>query len=267
MNIGIVYLIQPAEMFGIGRYKAGMSNSNTLDRCVNGYNKGSRYLCIMECSNPVNVERKIIQEFTQRFKVVSGKEYFEGDGSEMLQLFCKIVLECKKNNDVKEINDVDDGDGDVVHDGVNVDDNVVNIEDDVVDVNGKYICNICNNEFKSEYQYTRHKNKKVPCINEYEVYLTDKIAEMKKKILFKDNCINSSKRICSYCLSEFSTKGNFKVHLFEYCKQRQLTLINLKKYKSELDRITTLKNDSKHKNIQNMNKDEIIKLVYELAKK
>ena len=252
-----------------------MSNSNTLDRCVNGYNKGLRYLCIMECLNPLDVERKIIQEFTQRFKVVSGKEYFEGVESELLQLFCKIVLDCKKNN--AEIVEEDENN---IEDDVNVEDDA-NIEDDVNDedncedvedvddlnfVNRKYICNICNNEFKSEYQYTRHKNKKVPCINEYEVYLTDKIAEIKNKIMYKDNCINSSKRICSYCLSEFSTKGNFKVHLFEYCKQRQLTLINLKKYESELDRITILKNNSKHKNIQNMSKDEIIKLVYELAK-
>jgi len=130
-----------------------------------------------------------------------------------------------------------------------------------------FTCDICNSGFKTEFLFNKHKNKKVPCINEYEVYLTDKIVEMKKKILCKDNCINSSKRICSYCLSEFSTKGNFKVHLFEYCKQRQLTLKNLQKYESELDRITTLKNNSKHKNIQNMSKDEIIKLVYELAKK
>jgi hypothetical protein len=102
-------------------------NSNTLDRCVNGYNKGSRYLCIMECLNPLDVERKIIHKFTQRFKVVSGKEYFEGDETEMLQLFCKIVLECKNNDKIDE----DD-----------VDDERVNF------VNGKYICNICNNEFK-----------------------------------------------------------------------------------------------------------------------
>ena len=107
MDIGIVYLVQPAELIGINRYKIGMSNSNTLDRCVNGYNKGSRYLCIMECLNPLDVERKIIQEFTQRFKVVSGKEYFEGVESELLQVFCKIVLECKNNNNiVVDVNDV-----------------------------------------------------------------------------------------------------------------------------------------------------------------
>ena len=248
MNIGIVYLVQPAEMFGNGRYKAGMSNSNTLDRCVNGYNKGSRYLCIMECKNPLDVERKIIQEFTQRFKVVSGKEYFEGEESEMLQLFCKIVLECKKNNDKIDEDDVDDEDEDDEDEDYEDVEDVVDIEDvdDLNFVNGKYICNICNNEFKSKYLYTKHQNKKTPCINEYEVYLTDEIAEMKKKILCKDNCINSSKRICLYCLSEFSTKGNFKVHLFEYCKQRQLTLKNLEKYKNELERISTLKNNSNH---------------------
>ena len=163
-------------------------------------------------------------------------------------------------DDVDDVDDVDVEDKDDVVDVKDVEDESVNY------VNGKYICNICNNEFKTEYLYIKHQNKKTPCINEYEVYLTDEIAEMKKKILCKDNCINSSKRICLYCLSEFSTKGTLSRHISSVCKQRQLTLINLQKYKDELERITTLKNNSNNENIQNMSKDEIIKLVYELAK-
>ena len=55
MNTGIIYLIQPAELINTGRYKVGMSYSDTLDRCKNGYLRGSRYLCIMECVKPLDV--------------------------------------------------------------------------------------------------------------------------------------------------------------------------------------------------------------------
>jgi hypothetical protein len=278
MNNGIVYLIQPTELVGINRYKVGMSNSNTLVRCINGYNKGSRYLCIMECVNPLDVERKIIYEFSQRFKVVSGKEYFEGVESELLQLFCKIVLDFKTNENINDVdvddvdvNDMDNDDVDDVNDDADLDDvDVDDVDDDVDDdenfVNGTFLCNICNNVFKTEYLYKKHKNKKIPCINEYNIYLTDEITEIKNKIISNDKCIDSIKKNCLYCRGEFSTKGNLKNHLFEYCKQRQITVKKLQKYKDELERITMIKNNSNHKDIQSMNKDEIIKLVYELVK-
>jgi len=133
-------------------------------------------------------------------------------------------------------------------------------------------CDICNSSFKSEYLYTKHKNKKIPCINDYDIYLNNQITETKNNILTGDKCIDSNKRLCYYCKSEFSTKGNLKFHLFEYCKQRQINIINLQKYCDELDRITKLKNNNNQadiqdlNNIQNMDKDDIIKLVYNLTK-
>jgi hypothetical protein len=133
-------------------------------------------------------------------------------------------------------------------------------------------CEICNSIFKSEYQYTRHKNKKVPCIDEYEIYLDEQITNIKNKMLLNDKCVDSKNLICTYCKSYFSTKGNLKNHLVKFCKQKQEGLINLQKYCDELDRITMIKNNSNQQkiqdlsNIQNMDKDEIIKLVYNLTK-
>jgi 2-phosphoglycerate kinase len=45
---GIIYLIQPVELIGTGRYKIGHSSKISLDRCLNGYNRGSRYINIQE---------------------------------------------------------------------------------------------------------------------------------------------------------------------------------------------------------------------------
>ena len=63
INKGIIYLIQPAELVGTNRYKIGMSNSPDLERCRHGYKKGSRYLAIMECNNPLVLEQNIKKIF------------------------------------------------------------------------------------------------------------------------------------------------------------------------------------------------------------
>jgi hypothetical protein len=136
-----------------------------------------------------------------------------------------------------------------------------------------FICDICNCDFRSEYQYTRHKNKKDPCIDEYEIYLNEEITNIKNKILIHDKCIDSNKKLCSYCKSEFSTKGTLKRHVITICTKRKNIYDKLEKYNDELDRITKLKNKNNNQieiqdlsNIQNMDKDEIIKLVYNLTK-
>lgn len=243
MNNGIVYLIQPAELIGTKRYKVGMSNSDNLDRCKNGYLKGSRYLCIMECVNPLDVERKIIQQFIQRFKVIAGREYFEGEESELLRLFFEIVMASKCGiieNDVEE---------DIIDIEVE-DDGIVEIENDVNDdyddyvnfINGRYVCTICNNDFKTEYLWNNHRNKKIPCIEEYEVYLNEEIRILKKLINEKDKCIYTNKKVCIYCKSEFSVKSTLKTHLLTACKKRKEYENRLQQFYAELDRILQIKN-------------------------
>jgi len=93
MNKGIIYLIQPSELVGTSRYKIGMSNNPDLERCKNGYKKGSRYLCIMECHNPIILEKNIKNEFNKKFKLISGNEFYEGNEKELLNTFNDLVMD------------------------------------------------------------------------------------------------------------------------------------------------------------------------------
>ncbi len=93
MNIGLVYLIQPSELVGTERYKIGMSNNPNLDRCKNGYKKGSRYICIMECIEPLILEGNIKKQFNEKFKLIAGNEYYEGNEKDILNTFNNLVME------------------------------------------------------------------------------------------------------------------------------------------------------------------------------
>lgn len=93
MNKGIIYLIQPAELVGTERYKIGMSNNTNLDRCKHGYKNGSRYICIMECNEPLKLERNIKNNFNKKFKLIAGNEYYEGNEKDILNTFNNLVIE------------------------------------------------------------------------------------------------------------------------------------------------------------------------------
>jgi hypothetical protein len=97
MNTGIIYLIQPCELVGTSRYKIGCSTKNNLDRCHKGYKKGSRYLCIMECNKPLILEQNIKNNFNNKFKLIGGKEYFEGNENDIINEFCNIVYNYRNN--------------------------------------------------------------------------------------------------------------------------------------------------------------------------
>ena len=107
---GIIYLIQPCILLKTNRYKIGCSKSPTLDRCKKGYRKGTRYLCIMECVNPVELESKIKEVFDRKFDLIGGKEFYEGDENDILKEFIKLVLQhkniyFKNDNNLKNINE------------------------------------------------------------------------------------------------------------------------------------------------------------------
>ena len=53
----------------------------------------------MECYNPLELERKIKDEFNKNFKLITGFEYFEGDEYIMLDLFLDIVKSNRINKD------------------------------------------------------------------------------------------------------------------------------------------------------------------------
>lgn len=84
---GIVYFIQPVELIGTGRYKIGHSSKTSLNRCLDGYNRGSRYINIQECFEPLKLETKLKLEFKNKFKLIGGTEYFAGDERQMKKIF------------------------------------------------------------------------------------------------------------------------------------------------------------------------------------
>lgn len=87
---GIVYLIQPEELLQTNRYKIGCSAKNDLSR-VCSYKKNSRYLYIAECINPYTLESNIKSVFNNKYTLIAGKEYFEGDEKNIVNDFVKIV--------------------------------------------------------------------------------------------------------------------------------------------------------------------------------
>lgn len=93
MSKGLIYLIQPAELVETDRYKIGMSNNPNLDRCKNGYKNGSRYLCIMECDEPLILESNIKKQFNKKFKLIAGNEYYGGVEKDILNTFNNLVME------------------------------------------------------------------------------------------------------------------------------------------------------------------------------
>jgi hypothetical protein len=93
LSKGIIYFIQPCELVGTNRYKVGCSNKPNIDRCKNGYRKGTRFICILECYNPFNLEGKIKKIFNLKFTLIAGKEFYEGNESLMLKEFMKIWKE------------------------------------------------------------------------------------------------------------------------------------------------------------------------------
>ena len=96
---GIVYFIQPTELINTNKYKIGMSRKNDLSR-LKSYHKGTRFISIMSCNNPLLLEGLIKNKFQNKYKLIAGNEYFEGDEKNMLNDFLQIIDE---NKNLKEL--------------------------------------------------------------------------------------------------------------------------------------------------------------------
>ncbi len=89
-KIGSLYLAQTEELVGTNRYKIGCSHKQ-FQRILKGYRMSDRIICYHECSAPFQVEIRIKNEFKTRFKLVAGREIFEGNEEEIKQAFNDIV--------------------------------------------------------------------------------------------------------------------------------------------------------------------------------
>merc|ERR1712031_34847 len=99
MGMGIIYLLQPAELCGTNRHKIGCSNKDSLERVLS-YKKGTRVLFVSNSKYYSQIEKLLIEQFNKKFKLIAGKEYFEGNESEMYKLFLEVVYK----NSIKYLN-------------------------------------------------------------------------------------------------------------------------------------------------------------------
>lgn len=180
MNEGIIYLIQPSYLIGTNRYKIGCSGKATTNR-INSYNEGTKTIMVMNCDNPFVVEKKLIQKFNEKFKLISGKEYFEGDIELMKKEFIKLINEISmdKNeideNDItkNEIieNEMDENEiGENETDENEIDENETYIKKtnkySIAMKNKQHICEICKCGFTNKSNLYNHRKK--ICIPKHE---------------------------------------------------------------------------------------------------
>ena len=110
--MGIVYLIQPAELVGTDRAKVGCSGKSDLSRVLQ-YKKGTKPLGIFYTEHPFTLEKAIITIFNSHFTKIAGNEYFMGNIDEMRKIFVQqihssFIPNCGQLND--ETNDENDED-------------------------------------------------------------------------------------------------------------------------------------------------------------
>lgn len=109
---GILYLIKPIQCHN-NVYKFGMSSKPNLDRVRKGYLNGTRYLSIMECSDPLYVENIIKSHFNNLYKKPYGDEYYECNHEyDILYNFINIILTHKYSQidftDISTSNDTEE---------------------------------------------------------------------------------------------------------------------------------------------------------------
>jgi hypothetical protein len=89
--MGIVYLVQPAELVGTNRFKIGCSSKSNLNRVHKGYKQGTRYLFVCDCEDPFDVEQIMKVVFKEKFILIAGSEYFEGYENEICTCFVNVI--------------------------------------------------------------------------------------------------------------------------------------------------------------------------------
>ena len=114
----------------------------------------------------------------------------------------------------------------------------------------KYICKLCNKDFKQKSNYNVHINRKRPCINiitgndSLEIndipILTETIPILTETIPILTQI--NDKIICEYCNKQFTQKSALSRHINNRCKQNKLIIENKKLKENNIK----LKNENKN---------------------
>lgn len=101
---GLLYLIQPAELVGTHRYKIGYSKNNDITKFRKDYKKGSRFLDIYEYERSPLLVREIRNNFNNKFKLVAGRTYYEGNETDIKKNFNAIISNYSYANNINSQN-------------------------------------------------------------------------------------------------------------------------------------------------------------------
>jgi hypothetical protein len=170
---------------GTKRYKIGCSKKLSLDRCKNGYNAGTRYLCINQCSEPFIIEGLIKLKFNELYKCVSGNEYFEiFNELDALKIFMDMILEHSKryitnnpnyiNQNYINLNNITDNNSNI---------NITNNSNDVITKNlNDVITNNTNNIITNNTNNTNNITTNITTCNDTIIFNTLSTNDKLKKI-------------------------------------------------------------------------------------
>ena len=86
-----VYLIQPGVLIGTNRYKIGRTSKKNFNR-LKSYGRETNIISFNYVNNSILTELNLINKFNKKYKLIKGKEYFEGDIKNMLKDYLIIVL-------------------------------------------------------------------------------------------------------------------------------------------------------------------------------
>jgi hypothetical protein len=101
---GLLYLIQPAELVGTQRYKIGYSKNNDITKFRKDYKKGSRFLDIYEYERAPLLVSEIRNNFNNKFKLVAGRTYYEGNETDIKKNFNAIISNYSYTNNINSQN-------------------------------------------------------------------------------------------------------------------------------------------------------------------
>jgi len=102
---GIVYLVNPKELSNTNRYKVGCSSKKDFSRLTN-YKKGTIWYSVNEVYNYKEVEKELIKDFRQKYKLIAGKEYFEGNIDDMVLTYFQIISKYINKKKIENIDKV-----------------------------------------------------------------------------------------------------------------------------------------------------------------
>lgn len=97
---GLLYLIQPAELVGTQRYKIGYSKKTDIEKFRKDYKKGSRFLDVYEYEHSPLLVREIRNNFNNKFKLVAGRTYYEGNENTIKKNFNSIINNYNLENNI-----------------------------------------------------------------------------------------------------------------------------------------------------------------------